>query len=223
MQTFFDALKNAKTEEDVKHVYATHFGVEYVTSDRHDLYTPRVLFEFKYDKHFDSIKSLAQVLAQTLYYVRKLKYSRQPKIDNCVDKPIPPTLCLADRSKAVITETITWKPFYDNENYDWDLAPSIPDPVLVDDLAHSPLAKQLHIYHLAQRTDFNAFDELLRKRLDPQQTFGIADKKIITEENFEEVYEYWNNIFGDAVRDGFKTSRYFVSDIQEGNTWFEKD
>ncbi|MDR3232334.1 MAG: hypothetical protein LBT46_01470 [Planctomycetaceae bacterium] len=223
MQPLFDAIQSVQTEEDVKAAYAAYFGVPYNTSERHDLYTPQVLFEFKYDKDFRNLKYLAETVAQTLYYIRKLRYSRQPKFDGCVDKPIPPAICFASRDYAVVTETTLWKQFYDNPDYDWDLAPSSPDENLVQDIAHSFVTKKLHLYEIADKNGFNAFAELLKKHLGGQLTFKFAEKKVITEENFEEVFEYWNKIFGDSVRNGFKTSRYFVSDIQEGNTWFEKD
>ncbi|GHT21089.1 hypothetical protein FACS189419_01430 [Planctomycetales bacterium] len=69
---FFN-LQHSKTEEEVKFAYATYFGIKVDTTDRHDLYTPQVLFEFKYNKHFDSVKSIAQVLAQILYLCAKTK------------------------------------------------------------------------------------------------------------------------------------------------------
>ena len=49
-------LNKSKTEEDVKNAYAKHFKINYDTSDRHDLYTPQVLFEFKYDKNMLNLK-----------------------------------------------------------------------------------------------------------------------------------------------------------------------
>ncbi len=48
-------------------------------------------------------------------------------------------------------------------------------------------------------------------------------KKEITEENFEEIFEYWNEIFGTSVKNGFKTAKYFVSDIQKGRTFLIKE
>ncbi len=214
LEKFFTAIQKARTEEDIKHAYAKFFGIEYDTSDRHDLYTPQVLFEFKDDKSLENTKIRAQVLAQTLYYIRRLKYGLH------IDKAIPATICLADQKQAVLTETAIWKEFYDQENYDWDLAASMPDKNLVDDLAESALCKNLHVYQVQNVTEFGFFAEKLKQYLQ-NQTFG--DKKIITEINFEEVFEYWNRIFGDSVRNGFKTSRYFVSDIQKDNSIFLKD
>lgn len=216
---FFNLIGKGKTEEDIKNAYAKYFGLTYDTSDRHDLYTPRVLFEFKFDKNFNNLKARSTVLAQVLYYVRRLKFG------GFTDKPIPPILCLADQNESILTETILWKEFYDdpNEKYDWDLAPSIPDKQLVKDISDTKAAKELHVYKVSTTDEFKVFSELLTKKLSEQLDIGLQDKKVISESNFEEVYEYWNRILGDSVRNGFKTSRYFVSDIQENNTTYLKE
>jgi hypothetical protein len=39
---FFNLIAKGKTEEDIKNAYAKYFELTYDTSDRHDLYTPRV-------------------------------------------------------------------------------------------------------------------------------------------------------------------------------------
>jgi hypothetical protein len=219
---FQNALKRTRTEEEVKFVYAEYFGLKYSSSDRHDLYTPQVLFEFKFNRNFYNQKELAATIAQTLYYIRRLKFSIQQQFDNSIDKPIPSILCFADKNCAVISETVKWKTFYENPDYDWDLAPSTPDPQLVNALAGSPLVKKLHVYHVDDKNEFSAFAELLRKHLDSQPTFPFELRKIISEENFEDVYEYWNTIFGESVKNNFKPSRYFVTDIQENASWLEK-
>jgi len=208
---FLQNLAKTKTEEDVKNVYAKNFSIAYDTSDRHDLYTSEVLFEFKYLKNFQNTKNLSTVLAQTLYYAHRLKYG-------FTKKAIPVFLCLADSKEAIITKTIEWKEYYTNEKYDWDLAPSIPDKKLIEDLSKDKKLKDLHIFEIANAQDYAVFEEKLIKCLDPQQKFDFIDKKIITEKNFEEVFEYWNGIFGTSVKNGFKTSKYFVCDIQEGRS-----
>lgn len=216
---FFESIRKAKTEEEVKHAYAKYFDISYNTADRMDLYTSGVLFEFKYDKNLTSLRMRSQVLAQALYYVRQLKYG----VDT--EKTIPPFLCLADVNEAVITETVQWQALYDDQEkkYDWDLTPSCPDPKLVDDLEATPFARDLHVYDITTETEFAIFADLLAKHLENQLPLSIQDKKVITEDNFESVFEYWNTIFGDAVRNGFKTSRYFVSDIQKDNTYYLPD
>lgn len=213
---FIESVKKAKTEEDVKNAYARYFDISYDTSDRMDLYTTGVLFEFKYDKNIKSLRIRSHVLAQTLYYIRQIKYGSD------YDKPIPPILCLADINEAIITETALWQPFYDDqeEKYDWDLTPSSPDIKLVEAIEASQMARDLHVYDITNESDFSIFADLLSRHLENQVPLAIYDKKVITEDNFENVFEYWNKIFGNAVRNGYKTSRYFVSDIQKDNTYY---
>ncbi len=214
---FINNLNKSKTEEDVKNAYAKHFKINYDTSDRHDLYTPQVLFEFKYDKNRDNLKARATVFAQILYYVHRLKYGY-------TQKPISNYLCLADKNETIITETAKWKNYYsDIESYDWDLAPSIPDKRLVKKLIDDKNFRELHILKIENEQDCNFMFEKLTKCLDSLQTIDLLDKKVITEENFEEVFEYWNGIFVTSVSNGFKTSKYFVCDIQESRTYLIRE
>lgn len=216
---FLALLKKATTEEEVKHAYAAYFNIPYNTSGRHDLYTDTILFEFKYDKNFKSIKACSQVLAQTLYYIRRLKFGAEP------DKAIPSFICIADVDEAILTQTILWNKFYDDVRgkYDWDLAPSLPDDQLVKDIADSTQAHELHAFDISESADLEEFHDKLSECLDPQMVLSFVDKKVITESNFEDVYRYWEKIFGAAVQNGFKSSRYFVSDILEGNTLFQPE
>jgi hypothetical protein len=214
---FVISLNDGRTEEDIKNAYAKHFNIKYDTSDRHDLYTPSVLFEFKYDKNLENLKQRATILAQTLYYVHRLKFGE-------TDKQIPPILCLADKNEAILTETLLWKDFSSDEveKYDWDLAPSIPDENLISDLMAAKELRHIHIYKIQNEKEYDLFSEKLNGYLDNQQNLPIGDKKLITEANFEAVYAYWNENFGEDVRNGLKASRYFISDIQKGRTHIDK-
>jgi len=214
LDKFFSNIANVHTEEDVKNAYARYFRLEYDTAHKHDLYTKQVFFEFKFNKNFHNLKTRASVLAQSLYYVRRLKFG------TFADKPVPLNLCMADQNEAIFTETKLCRHFYDDEKlYDWDLAPSMPDPNLVDDLASTPAVKNLHIYKISDRTEFEVFAAQLNISLNPQILL-FGDKKLVTEENFEEVFKYWNEQLGDYVRNGFKTSRYFVADLQSSRSRF---
>ncbi len=181
---FLETIKISRTEEDVKNAYAKFFDITYDTSDRHDLYTPNVLFEFKYDKNFKNLKSRSQIIAQTLYYIRRIKFSAM------IDKPIPSFICLADINEAIITETAQWKEFYNDENakYDWDLAPSMPDKNLVEDISNTQFAHDIHIYSISELAEFTLFAEHLVKILTNEIISNFIDKKVINEANFEEVF-----------------------------------
>ncbi len=148
---FKNNLAKSHTDEDVKNAYAKHFKIQYDTSDRHDLYTPQILFEFKYDKNMLNIKARAWILAQILYYVHRLKFG-------FTQKAIPKFLCLSDKNETIITKTIEWKEYYsDLKSYDWDLAPSIPDKKLVENLITDEKVRNFHIYNLENENDYNIF------------------------------------------------------------------
>ncbi|GAB4140299.1 MAG: hypothetical protein Fur0024_1400 [Patescibacteria group bacterium] len=100
MKSLLENLKTSKTEEDVKSCFTKFFKIKYDTADKHNLYTNQILFEFKLDKNFSNSKILANILAQILYYVRRIKFG-----ETKTDKPIPRFLCLADMTQAVLTET----------------------------------------------------------------------------------------------------------------------
>lgn len=89
----------------------------------------------------------------------------------------------------------------------------------MNDLAYDKTLQALHTYNLTDHQELELFAEKLTEKLQQQLSIeGLKVKKQITEQNFEQVYQYWNCVFGEAVRNGYKPSRYFVSDIQQGNT-----
>ena len=206
-------LQKATREEDVKAAWAKCLDLEYDTAHDHDLYTEQVLFEFKLQRNFDQPAQRAAVLAQLLYYVRRLKLGGSAK-------GIPAMFCLADRATAVLGQIADWRDLYTDVHgrYDWDLRPSSPDPLLVAAVQADPHFAPLHVYHLNQPEEAHFLIDRLSQLFTPQSRLDFADKKLITEENFEEVYAYWNGIFGESVRNGFKSSRYFVADIHEGRS-----
>ena len=215
-EEFNNQLKIASTEETVKAIYAKHFNINYDTSDRHDLYTPKVFFEFKYDKNFQNLKALATVLAQMLYYIRKLKYEE-------VKKTIPFFLCLANKNEASITETRKWSSYYSNDSYDWSRPASKPDLKLIDHLVKEPETQKIHIYTINLKNEYSAFKKNLDNALDPQLIIDFGDKKIINEENFEAVFDHWKSIIGKYIENGYKDSFYFLANIQKEKVIIDKE
>lgn len=214
--SFSQALRNAKTEEEVKHAYAAHFGLDYDTEFRHDLYSPEIFFEFKFSRRLQKRDARAAVLAQVMYYVRRLRLGH-------ADKVVPPVICIADADQAFFTETHRWKKFYSNDSkYDWDLAPSQPDEQLVADLATTPETAAIKVFEVLEAAEYEQFAQRLTQHRTQQAEFDFRIKKLITEDNFEEVFDYWNKCFGDAVRNGTKSSRYFLCDIQQGRSVYDR-
>ncbi len=207
-ENFKAQLLQAKTEEAVKHIYAQYFNIKYDTTDRHDLYTETVLFEFKNDKNFKNIKILAQILAQTLYYIRRLKYSD-------TEKPIPYFICMADSDEAAITEVKKWKTYFSNDSYNWECAPSNPDSKLIDALVKDSEISKIVIYNILRKGEHENFKTNLKNALSPQLLLDFGDKKIINEENFESVFDHWKSVLGKYIINGYKPAHYFLSNIQK--------
>ena len=205
---FKNRLDKATTEEDVKATYASCFRIKYDTSHHHDLYTPQVFFEFKTDKNLKNLKALATVLAQSLYYVRRLKYLE-------VEKPIPFFICLADKKEAALTEVRKWNSYFSNDSYDWEKPASKPDQKLVDHLVKEPETGTIHVYTVTQKMEFEAFRKNLENALNPQLALDFGDKKVINEENFEAVFDHWKSVIGQYIVNGYKPSFYFLSNIQK--------
>lgn len=214
---FSKQLTKAKTEEEVKHAYAKHFNLDYDTEFRHDLYSPEIFFEFKFSRTLQKRASRAAVLAQVMYYIRRLRLGHAEKI-------IPPVICIADSQRAFFTNTLDWRKFYSNDRkYDWDLAPSQPDGKLVTDISAFDKTEAIKVFDLLDNAEYEIFNQRLANYRTSQAEFDFRVKKLITEENFEEVFDYWNKCFGDAVRNGTKSSRYFLCDIQQGRSEYNRE
>ncbi len=215
-EDFKNRLDKSTQEDEVRGIYATYFKIKYNTADRHDLYTPQVLFEFKAYKNFHNLKALATILAQSLYYIRRLKY-----VD--VEKAIPFFICLADKNEAALTETRKWVTYYTNDSYDWERPASKPDPKLIDHLVKEPETGKLHVYLITKKQEHEAFKKNLDNALNPQMIMDFGDKKVINEENFEAVFEHWKNVIGPYIVNGYKPSFYFLANIQRDKVIIDKD
>lgn len=215
-EEFKNRLEKSTQEDEVRSIYATYFKIKYNTSNRHDLYTPQVLFEFKQDKNFQNLKALATILAQSLYYIRRLKYIE-------VEKVIPFFICLADKNEATITETRQWSTYYTNDSYDWERAASKPDPKLIDHLVKEPETGKLHVYLVIKKQEHETFKKNLDNALNPQMILDFGDKKVINEENFEAVFEHWKSIIGPHIVNGYKPSFYFLANIQRDKVIIDKE
>lgn len=215
-EQFRKDLEKSTQEDEVRGIYASYYKLKYNTSDRHDLYTPQVLFEFKCDKNFHNLKALATILAQSLYYIRRLKY-----LD--VQKTIPFFICLADKNEATLTETKKWLTYYSNDTYDWERPPSKPDPMLIDHLVKEPETQRIHVYSITKNQEQEAFKKNLENALNPQLIIDFGDKKIINEDNFEAVFEHWKSIIGPHIINGYKPSFYFLANIQRDKIIIDKD
>jgi hypothetical protein len=215
-EDFKKQLDKSTQEDEVRGIYATYFKIPYNTSHRNDLYTPHVLFEFKADKNFHNLKALGTILAQSLYYIRRLKYVE-------VEKAIPFFICLADKNEASLTETRKWATYYSNDSYDWERPASKPDPKLIDHLIKEPETSKIHVYEITKKQEHEAFKKNLENALNPQLILDFGDKKVINEENFEAVFDHWKSVIGPYIVNGYKPSFYFLANIQRDKVIIDKD
>jgi hypothetical protein len=108
-------LARANREEDVKAAWAKALALDYDTSEDIDLYTPQVLSEFKHVAGLTQTARCAQVLAQVMYYLRRLRlgYDR---------RAVPKMLALIDRDTVVLSAVGDWRDIFgDSEGrFDWE-------------------------------------------------------------------------------------------------------
>ena len=228
MRRLYDSLRPCRKEEEVKAEFCKFFKMKIFALRGIDHYTEYVLFEFKYDRNFKNAENVARVLAQTMYYARLLKYGA-----GLTRYPLPPVICVVDKNEAFFAETKDYTKFYTakGEKYDWDRAPSTPCPKLVADVLDyltqrrgGAETKLPYIYDLTNPAEEEQFVEKCREHLTHQASFfDLLDKKAITEENFLDVFDYWDGLFGAYVRNGRKSSEYFFADIEQGKSIVAQD
>lgn len=212
MKRLYDILKTCNKEEEVKSEFCKYFGYKINALKQIDHYTEEILFEFKFDKNFKNIRNIATVISQTMYYCRLLKYGNYTN-------PLPPIISVVDKNESFFFETSKFKKIYDSDKYDWDRAASYPDQKLIEDIENyeyqkENLIRNIHVYDLSLDYEEDLFKQVLMEHK-RKQLYLFADKKIINEENFLEIYNQWSNLFGKYVKNGRKPSEYFLSDIEE--------
>lgn len=207
----YDVLSKCNDEEEVKSEFAKYFKLKLITHKyKIDLYTNSTLFEFKHDRNLSSGKERAKVVAQTLYYVRKLKFGSSTD-------PVPELICVVDKNEGFFIKTSDFHQFYNaSAKYDWDRAASQPCPKLINALKEFKHIKETHVYKFVNESEEKSFIESVYYAT--QKNLLQSEKKEINENNFEMVYEYWTVLFKKYVENGHKASEFFVSDIEEGRS-----
>ncbi|MDY6300406.1 MAG: hypothetical protein SPL96_00750 [Bacteroidales bacterium] len=213
IRDFYNSLYSSAEESEVVIAYIRFFNLKVDMKQRHDLYTPQMLYEFKWDRNFKSRQARAQVLAQLIYYVHGMRF-------NPTEKEIPKYLCLADRNEVIITETELWIKYFEQEQgrYDWSFAASNPDIQLVKDLENDDQIATMPFFNLFIPSELLKVEQLFKTIYTDNPAIPFTIKKMITERNFEVVYNEWYDKFGEDVRNGRKPSEYFLCDIQRGRS-----
>ncbi|MDD6994882.1 MAG: hypothetical protein SPH68_00685 [Candidatus Borkfalkiaceae bacterium] len=210
----FSALKTAKRTSEVKERFFISAGIDDFVErdDKTDLYGD-VLFVFKKEKKLTPQK-LAAFIAQAVYSLRRIRREEAA--------PLPAYLCGVCREEAFLCETQPFAHFYGKraeKEYDWDRTPASPCPVLIRDLLSSSALFSVRVYSLQNEEDERAFRAALSCACGTQLSLFPKQKKPITEENFEKVYEYWASLFAPYLnekRGDKKLAEYFLADALRG-------
>jgi hypothetical protein len=161
--------------------------------------------ECKTDKSFPNLKALATALAQSLYYIRCLKFLE-------VEKPIPFFICTADKKEATLTGTYTWINYYTNDNYDWDRSASKPDPKLIDHLVKEPESSKIHVYDVTKISEHEAFKTNLDRITDESQR--RFEGEFYTPLRFaKKAIHYLTDVTG---KNWYRTGKYKIWDMAAG-------
>ena len=207
-----DALKSARSEQNVKAEFynAVGIGEAQVKGDTFS----GVLFVFRKEKKISAAR-LSSMLAQALYTVRKIRYEE-------TERMLPERICGVCREEAFLASTQDFSAFCGKRagnDYDWDRTPASPCPVLTRDLLSSPQLCRVRVYSLGKAGEEKAFRAALAGACGEQLSMFPKEKKPITEENFERVYEYWASLFSfylDGRRGEKKLAEYFLADALRG-------
>jgi hypothetical protein len=195
---FVNGLDKAKTEEAVKAAFVREFDLKFNSENYVDLFVPPVLFEFKKDLNL-KVKA-STVLAQALYYVRRIRDEST--------LPMPTWISLIDKNEGALVRTEGCLEILE-KSFDWERAPSSPDPELI---------KHIDITLGTIRVlDFNHELEEYHAML----TSALADatelRRPITGDNFEKVYTAWEKALGIENK---SLTGLFVSDCCN-DVWFD--
>ena len=251
MKHLYDSLRLCAKEEEVKAEFCKFFKMKIFALRGIDHYTEHVLFEFKYDRNFRNDENVAKVLAQTMYYARLLKYGAGltkyplPPYICVVDKNEAFFAETKDYAKFYTAKGDR----YDWDRAPSTPCPKLIEDVLefltqrrrvAEGISGSggiaPRDKNLcgsaslretnlpYIYDLTNPAEEEQFVKKCREHLVAQMTFlELLEKKAITEDNFLDVFDYWDGLFGAYVRNGRKSSEYFLSDIEQGKSIVAQD
>ena len=176
--SLFDALSNARTEEDVKDAYIKALSLKGFSKNLVDIQTQEVWFEAK------AVSTPPIVMfAQLLFYIRAARKRGEA---------IPAFLSVIDREKAAIMPTERALPLLDDKNIVWPKSASKADKELAAQIA--PYV-QNYIFEYTIAHDEAAFVKAIKD--------AIRERRIIrtpiTPDNLRQVFDRWVDMIGSEL------------------------
>lgn len=195
--------KKTIQEEDRKllETFAEEFQIREKAEAYASIYTPEVLYLFRWNAQLSVPQEQARVLAEAMYLIHRGKYGRTSRRPGRY-------LCIVTREEALILKTEKLKEYYlisKTPKYDWDLEPDHPDLQLLRDLGQSEAVKEAKRYHLEEKEEKEAFAGQIKLcQAEEQLTIFDLDKEeedpkeqLQEEQSLEELYQ--NRVLGRAV------------------------
>ena len=188
------ALKNAKTEEDVKDAYIAALGLKGYYKGLVDIRTDEVWFEAK-----EAATPPVLMFAQLLFYVRDARNKGEH---------IPPFLAVLDREKAAIMETAKALPILADKSIKWPKSGS-----KVDKSIAVQTAPYIETHFVVYKIDTHEKEFVQAVKAAIKK--GELIRTPITPDNLRQVFDKWVGMIGREL-DGVDESDYallFFADI----------
>ena len=172
-------LENHINESEVRGAYIELFGLQEFSLEagRVDLQGDNLWIEFKKNVNLKSMKVRARVLGQMLHYIYDAQFSGS-KVK------IPSSICIADANECIFYHTADFQPFLRDEFF----------MMKAPNEEKQELEKALVAKGELRAKVFNPQTELedLRTEFEARKTDKAETvRKIITDENFHEIYKQW--------------------------------
>lgn len=203
------ALAACPSEEAVKATFISHAGWTACIKEKVDLLVGPVLFEFKYDlKNMTTLSTWHRSLAQSLIYLHHIHKGHILKDLH----QFPNAIAIVDKNEALIfpIEQGIMDLILTEGEWDWDSTPSSPDKRLCTAVAAADLAG------LLPRVAYTFSNEgtLTQFINDVHDVPSSSTAKVISKENFRQVYGEWLVQIGQHIKDETNLGRYFTEDLQ---------
>lgn len=192
--SLYDALKRAKTEEDVKDAYINSIGLKQYSKNMVDIRTEEIWFEAK-EKRIPP----ADMFAQLFDYVRQARKKGER---------IPPFLAVINREEAAIMPTEKGISLLADKSIKW---PKSASKVTKELIAQIKPYIETHFVVYSIKTDEKEFLEAIRTAIKK----GEIVRTQITPDNLRQVFDKWVEMIGQEI-EGVSEADYallFFADI----------
>ena len=197
-----EALKKAKSEEDVKDAYIKAIGLKGFTKGLVDIQTKEIWFEAKDGRH-----TIFKMFTQLLHYVQDARTKGEE---------VPPLLAVIDSEKAAIMKTDDALTLLDDKKkrIPWGKSASDVTPEALE-IVSAHIGTHFVKYNIATQED-----EFITAVKEAIKTGGIIRIQI-TPDNLRQVFDNWCDLIGkeiDNVNPEDYALLFFADIMHDGKT-----